>query len=239
MKSFGCDGIDNETKSVRNEVFQVRTCFLSLPVRVSLVCLFNRHDLLDLHELLLLLDQVKNGEGSADMEAIDSRRMGIIEFFFISSRKRIMYQFMYFVNDDSSGFYRDLFKKFPGSLLDDDGKHDSSPVLIILHDLFGVKGHKLAVCVDLCDHLPVTIIPFALYHHGDQFIKALSCLFQVVKTSPGGFFHRDPFNPGFTRAGRHAHIWISMVFIGVAYAPQCALVPFTSSTEKDQGKPLI
>jgi hypothetical protein len=60
-----------------------------------------------------------------------------------------------------------------------------------------------------------------------------------VKTSPGGFFHRDPFNPGFTRAGRHAHIWISMVFIGVAYAPQCALVPFTSSTEKDQGKPLI
>jgi len=26
MKSFGCDGIDNESESVRNEVFQVRTC---------------------------------------------------------------------------------------------------------------------------------------------------------------------------------------------------------------------
>jgi hypothetical protein len=34
-----------------------------------------------------------------------------------------------------------------------------------------------------------------------------------VKTPPGRFFHRDTFNPGFTRAGRHAHIWISMVLV--------------------------
>ena len=30
--------------------------FLALPIRISLMCLFNRHDLLDLHELLFLLD---------------------------------------------------------------------------------------------------------------------------------------------------------------------------------------
>jgi len=79
-----------------------------------LCAFFHRHDLLDLHELLLLLDQGKDGEGSADMEAIDSRRMGVIEFFFISSRKRIIYQFMYCVNDDSSGFSGDLFSEIPG-----------------------------------------------------------------------------------------------------------------------------
>ena len=48
MKSFGCDGIDNETKSVRNEVFQVRKCHqtdwlveFNNNVDITLFCLFS------------------------------------------------------------------------------------------------------------------------------------------------------------------------------------------------------
>ena len=48
MKSFGCDEIDNESESVRNEVFQVRTCHqtdwlveFNNNVDITLFCLFS------------------------------------------------------------------------------------------------------------------------------------------------------------------------------------------------------
>jgi hypothetical protein len=64
----------------------------------------DRHDLLDLNDVLLRLDDVKDSEGSADMEAVDGRGMGILKFFLVSSRKRVLREFLDLFNDDTPGF---------------------------------------------------------------------------------------------------------------------------------------
>jgi hypothetical protein len=63
----------------------------------------DRHDLHDPDDSLLVLDGVKDGEGSADMEAVDCRRMGILKFFPVSSRKRIFREFLDLFDDDAPG----------------------------------------------------------------------------------------------------------------------------------------
>jgi hypothetical protein len=52
-----------------------------------------------------VLNDVKNGEGSADMEAINCRGMGILKFFLVSSWKRVICEILYLFNDDASGFW--------------------------------------------------------------------------------------------------------------------------------------
>ncbi len=78
-----------------------------LPARILLIGFLDRHDLLDLNDVLLMLDDVKDGEGSADMEALDSRGMGILKFFLVSSRKRVLREFLDLFNDDTPGFGRE------------------------------------------------------------------------------------------------------------------------------------
>jgi len=66
----------------------------------------DRHDLLDLNDVLLRLYDVKDSEGSADMEAVDGRGMGILKFFLVSvSRKRVLREFLDLFNDDTPGFW--------------------------------------------------------------------------------------------------------------------------------------
>ena len=75
------------------------------PARILLVRPLDRHDLLDLDDALLMLDDIKNGEGSADMEAIDCRGMGILKFLFVPSRKRVLREFLDLFDDDAPGFW--------------------------------------------------------------------------------------------------------------------------------------
>ena len=72
--------------------------------RVLLVGPLDCHDLRDPDGVLLVLNGVKDGEGSADMEAVDGRGMGILKFFLVSSRKRVLREFLDLFNDDTPGF---------------------------------------------------------------------------------------------------------------------------------------
>jgi len=69
----------------------------------------DRCDLLDFHDLLIVLDDIKYGERPAYMEAVHRRRMGVIEFFLVPPGIGIISQ----VQDL---FYGDA-PAFPGQLL--------------------------------------------------------------------------------------------------------------------------
>ncbi len=73
--------------------------------RVLLVGPLDCHDLRDPDGVLLVLNGVKDGEGSADMEAVDCGGMGAFKFFLVPSRKRVLREILDLFDDDPSGFW--------------------------------------------------------------------------------------------------------------------------------------
>ena len=67
------------------------------------------HDLLDPDEVGIGVDEREDNERPADMEAIDRRGMGVIQFFLIPSGKRILFQLQDPVHDDAPGFFGQFF----------------------------------------------------------------------------------------------------------------------------------
>ena len=122
--------------------------------------LLDRQDLLDLDDILLLLDDIKYREGPADMQAIDCRRVRILGFFLVFSRKRVFLEFQDLLDDDPPGFWGEPFYKFPCPSLDDNGKHALllPGMSVVLQDLVRVEGYELASLIDPGDHLPITVI---------------------------------------------------------------------------------
>lgn len=65
---------------------------------------FNRCDFLDLDEMFIVFDDIKDSERPADMEAVHCRRMWVLVFFLVSSWKWIPLQVKDFLYDDTPGF---------------------------------------------------------------------------------------------------------------------------------------
>lgn len=79
--------------------------------------LFDRHNLLNLNDLLLVLNNIKDSKRSADMEAIDCRGMRALKFLLVPPRKRIFCEFKNLQNDDAPGLLGEFFEEIPSSLL--------------------------------------------------------------------------------------------------------------------------
>jgi len=82
--------------------------------------LLDCHDLLDLHQILCVINEVKNGEGSADMQAVDCRRFRKHQLFLVPSGKRVVLKVEYLFNNDAPGFPGEPLQIIPRSPLNDD-----------------------------------------------------------------------------------------------------------------------
>jgi len=69
----------------------------------------DRRDLLDFHDLFIVLNDIKHGERPAYMKAVHRRRVGVIEFFLVPPGIGIISQVQDLFNDDAPAF--------PGQLL--------------------------------------------------------------------------------------------------------------------------
>ena len=195
--------------------------------------LLDHHDLLDLDDIL---EDIKYHEGPADMQAIDCRRVRVLEFFFVSSRKRTFLEFQDLLDDDTPGFWGEPFYELSCSSLDDNGKHSLllPGVSVVLQDLVRVKGYELAGLINLGDHLPITVILLASDHPGKQFIVALPGFLEVVQVPPGRLFHGNTLDliAGSTRAGRHIPDFGSAWYLYLCtFATMCHMITPVLSTE--------
>ena len=181
------------------------------------MCPLDRHDLCNLDDALLLLDGMKCGEGSADMEAVDCGRVGILKPLLVPSGIGILRESLELLDDNTSGLPRKLPQELPRLLLDQDGKHIFASASVIPQDIVRIEGYELTALLDLGDHLPVAVVPLAPDHPGDQFVETLPCLFEVMKIPPGGFFHGDALDlaAGIVCGRRHTPPWAGTVFNSV------------------------
>ena len=79
------------------------------PARVLLVGPLDCHDLRDPDGVLLVLNGVGDGEGSADMEAVDCGGMGAFKFFLVSSQKGVLREALDLFDDDAPRFWGEPF----------------------------------------------------------------------------------------------------------------------------------
>ena len=187
----------------------------------------DRHDLLDLDDALLMLDDIKYRERPADMQAIDCRRAGVLEFFLVSSRKRVFLELQDLLDDDAPGFWGEPLYELPRPSLDDNRKHALllPGASVVLQDIVRVEGYELAGLINLGDHLPVPVILLAPDHPGKQFIVTLPGFLEVVQVPPGGLFHGNTLDliAGFTR--RHITVFRSARYLYLCtFATMCHMI---------------
>ena len=83
----------------------------------------DRHDLRDLDDVVVVLDGIKDGEGSTDVEAIDHRWVRTLKFLLVPSGKRVLCESLDLLDDDAPGLLGEFFQELPRSFLDQNGEH--------------------------------------------------------------------------------------------------------------------
>ncbi|MFA5296284.1 MAG: hypothetical protein WC382_12330 [Methanoregulaceae archaeon] len=89
-----------------------------LPAEIFLMGLLDCRDLLDFYLVHLVINEVKNGEGSADMQAVDYRRFRKHQFFLVPSGKRVVLKVEYLFDNDAPGFPGEPLQIIPRSPLE-------------------------------------------------------------------------------------------------------------------------
>ena len=123
------------------------------------MCPLDRHDLCNLDDALLLLDGIKCGEGSADMEAVDCGRVGILKPLLVPSGIGILRESLELLDDNTSGLPGKFPQELPRLLLDQDDKHIFASASVILQDIARIEGYKLTALLDHGNNLPEAVIP--------------------------------------------------------------------------------